>query len=267
MEEFYQTYRWLNASLIRKIHTAPTMTESSPPIIETPRLRLRRMEEPPGEEQEVSVDWARDRAFFVAVRTDPNTIRWHMDGVPDQTLQETEAWMRRQAGRPWGNYLAELRSDSLRAATTDQSPVAKDVVQLGSDGELVTVAGVGIVRPGEKAPPAAGERAKSYGPELGYVVHPSHRGHGYATEAVRGLITAFLAHEAAAERTGDLRYDYVEAETDSDNEPSQNVLRKCGFRVVRTIERDNYSYALGGWRDAIVWRLNPPEDGAERPEE
>jgi RimJ/RimL family protein N-acetyltransferase len=133
--------------------------------------------------------------------------------------------------------------------------------------EGVIVAGVGIARPGEKRPAAAGEGEKISGPELGYVVHPSHRGLGYATEAVKGLIAAFLAHEAAAERTGELRYDYIEAETDSDNEPSQNVLRKCGFRLVRTIEKGSHREALGGWRDALVWRLDHPEEGAEEPEE
>lgn len=59
--------------------------------------------------------------------------------------------------------------------------------------------------------------------EVGYGLNPAHTGHGYMTEALR----AFLAFgKSLGVRT-------VLAETLPDNIPSQNVLKRCGFRFLR----------------------------------
>jgi len=59
--------------------------------------------------------------------------------------------------------------------------------------------------------------------EIGYGLAPSQRGKGIATEAVGGLV---------GEAWKDSRVKVVFARTDQDNEPSQGVLRRAGFRQV-----------------------------------
>ena len=86
--------------------------------------------------------------------------------------------------------------------------------------------------------------------EVGYGMNPAYEGRGYMTEA----LTAFLDFGA---RRG-LRA--VRADTLSDNRRSQNVLKRCGFRLLRTEE------------DRLWWevRLGPcaaAEETGERPGE
>ncbi|MBQ3386396.1 MAG: GNAT family N-acetyltransferase [Eggerthellaceae bacterium] len=57
-------------------------------------------------------------------------------------------------------------------------------------------------------------------PEIGYGILDEHQGQGYATEAVKAVLTwAFAQHGVTA----------IEAETDPGNASSQRVLAKCGF--------------------------------------
>lgn len=57
--------------------------------------------------------------------------------------------------------------------------------------------------------------------ELGYVFHPDHWGHGYATEAVRGLLDAAFA-EWGVRR--------VTARCNPENTASWRLLERVGFR-------------------------------------
>jgi len=59
--------------------------------------------------------------------------------------------------------------------------------------------------------------------EIGYGIVPSHRGHGYVTEAVNALTAWALAQPGVTE---------VRAETETDNVASQNVLARAGFTLV-----------------------------------
>jgi [ribosomal protein S5]-alanine N-acetyltransferase len=59
--------------------------------------------------------------------------------------------------------------------------------------------------------------------EVGYGLVPSQRGKGIATEAVKGLLDAAWRDPVVK---------LVVAFTDKDNEPSQGVLRRVGFRQV-----------------------------------
>lgn len=59
--------------------------------------------------------------------------------------------------------------------------------------------------------------------EIGYGLAPSQRGKGIASEAVNGLVDRAWS---------DARVKVVFARTDQDNEPSQGVLRRAGFRQV-----------------------------------
>jgi RimJ/RimL family protein N-acetyltransferase len=66
--------------------------------------------------------------------------------------------------------------------------------------------------------------------EWGYRLVPAARGKGYATEATRALLT-----RAAAEYSGDLI-----AIIHPDNQPSQNVCHKVGFRWWKTADVDGH---------------------------
>jgi RimJ/RimL family protein N-acetyltransferase len=57
--------------------------------------------------------------------------------------------------------------------------------------------------------------------ELGYVVHPDFSGHGYATEAARGLLRLGFEH---------LGLHRIIARIDERNEPSARVARRLGMR-------------------------------------
>jgi RimJ/RimL family protein N-acetyltransferase len=58
---------------------------------------------------------------------------------------------------------------------------------------------------------------------IGYAIVPSARGHGYATEAIRGLTGWALARADV---------DEVHADTLPDNEPSVRALLRAGFAEV-----------------------------------
>jgi ribosomal-protein-alanine N-acetyltransferase len=64
--------------------------------------------------------------------------------------------------------------------------------------------------------------------EIGYGLVPSQRGKGIATEAVNGLLSTAWT---------DPLIKLVVAFTDRDNEPSQDVLRRVGFRHVHSDNR------------------------------
>ncbi len=56
--------------------------------------------------------------------------------------------------------------------------------------------------------------------EIGYGIHESYQGHGYATEAVNAAVMWALQQPGIT---------CVEAETEPDNQASRRVLEKCGF--------------------------------------
>ena len=63
--------------------------------------------------------------------------------------------------------------------------------------------------------------------EIGYTMSPEHQGHGYATEAARGLLAyAFDRYEIAAAR----------AVTDARNAPSIAVAQHLGMHLANTVQ-------------------------------
>lgn len=77
--------------------------------------------------------------------------------------------------------------------------------------------------------------------DVGYMVHPSAWGNGYATEAVRAAMDAWCdgygGVRAAMEGLTARKIHALRAETYPGNEPSYRVLQKCGFERVG-VERD-----------------------------
>jgi RimJ/RimL family protein N-acetyltransferase len=64
---------------------------------------------------------------------------------------------------------------------------------------------------------------------IGYWLVPGETGHGYASASVRAML---------AELFGRRDRSRVEAFIDSENAPSEAVLRRCGFHLMERFDRD-----------------------------
>ena len=80
--------------------------------------------------------------------------------------------------------------------------------------------------------------------EIGYIIHPEHAGHGYATEAGRVLLR--IAFQ-------DLGLHRVVASTDARNTASGRVLEKLGMRAeAHFVENE---YVKGEWQSERVYAI------------
>jgi RimJ/RimL family protein N-acetyltransferase len=80
--------------------------------------------------------------------------------------------------------------------------------------------------------------------EIGFIVHPDHQGHGYATEAARPLLK--LAFE-------DVQVHRVIARVESRNVASARVLEKLGMRQeAHLIENE---FVKGEWQSELVYAM------------
>jgi len=164
-------------------------------------------------------------------------------------------------GRLW---IRALTKDQLRHAVSDQGRLARELdcclapelvserargaigVKIGKmshspDGHhpwftywllLEKIEKVGIGFAGFKGPPDQDLQV-----EIGYGIAPSYQGFGYMTEAVLGLVDWALLQPGCRA---------VTAETLKLNLPSQRVLVKTGFHIVRETDQE------------IFWRLERP---------
>jgi ribosomal-protein-alanine N-acetyltransferase len=82
-------------------------------------------------------------------------------------------------------------------------------------------------------------------PEIGYMLHPEHWGHGYASEALCGL----LAHFAATRP----EIDELIADVDPRNHRSMAMLRRLGFEESELIPRTIKTHI--GWCDSVYFRI------------
>ncbi|MET0236111.1 MAG: GNAT family N-acetyltransferase [Kibdelosporangium sp.] len=88
--------------------------------------------------------------------------------------------------------------------------------------------------------------------EIGYVLHPGHHGHGFATEAARPLLAlAFQGLEAHR----------VIGRLDGRNAASARVLAKLGMRMEAHF-REN-EWVKGEWTDEIVYAILASEWSAD----
>jgi ribosomal-protein-alanine N-acetyltransferase len=94
-------------------------------------------------------------------------------------------------------------------------------------------------------------KAGAYGlPEVGFLLHPSAWGRGFATEAM----AAVIAHVFASTDS-----NHLTADVDPRNTASRRVLEKLGFRISHSATR---TFLLGDeWCDSVYYRL----DRNERP--
>ncbi|MEU4624992.1 GNAT family N-acetyltransferase [Actinoplanes sp. NPDC023801] len=89
------------------------------------------------------------------------------------------------------------------------------------------------------------ERARGMQAELGWVLHPGHAGHGFATEAIRALLR--LCFE-------DLRLHRVTATCFAANEPSWRLMERVGMRREFHTVRDSL-HRSGEWLDCFGYAL------------
>lgn len=89
--------------------------------------------------------------------------------------------------------------------------------------------------------------------EIGYVLHPDHQGHGYATEACRALLG--LAFDG-------LGLHRVTGRIDARNHASAAVLRRLGMRQEAHL-REN-EWFKGEWSDEIDFAILDREWRAQR---
>jgi RimJ/RimL family protein N-acetyltransferase len=80
--------------------------------------------------------------------------------------------------------------------------------------------------------------------EVGFVLHPDHQGHGYATEATRALLR--LAFE-------ELRLHRVIGRCEARNDASANVLERLGMR--REAHLVENEWVKGEWQSELVYAL------------
>ncbi len=80
--------------------------------------------------------------------------------------------------------------------------------------------------------------------EVGYIVHPDHQGHGYATEAV-GVLLRVAFDELDLHR--------VVGRVESRNAPSARVLEKLGMR--REAHLVENEYVKGEWQSELVYAI------------
>jgi RimJ/RimL family protein N-acetyltransferase len=80
--------------------------------------------------------------------------------------------------------------------------------------------------------------------EIGFLLHPDHHGHGYATEAGRVLLR--IGFE-------DLRLHRVIGRLEARNEPSARVLQRLGMR--REAHLVENEYVKGEWQSELVYAI------------
>lgn len=91
--------------------------------------------------------------------------------------------------------------------------------------------------------------------EIGYVLHPAHHGHGYATEACEALLG--IGFEVAG-------LHRIVASADARNEASVRVMERLGMRR-EALLREN-EVVKGEWTDEVIYAMLASEwqRGADR---
>jgi RimJ/RimL family protein N-acetyltransferase len=80
--------------------------------------------------------------------------------------------------------------------------------------------------------------------EVGFILHPDHHGHGYATEAAAALLA--LAFD-------ELRVHRVVGRLEARNEASARVLQRLGMRKEAHLVENEY--VKGEWQSEVVYAL------------
>ena len=134
-------------------------------------------------------------------------------------------------------YGVQSAADCVRLAAERAASVDFWAVCLCSSGELVGNLYLHLLEPAEW---------RTY--ELGYVFHPDHWGHGYASRAASALVNAVFS-EAHAHR--------VQANCNPENFASWRLLERIGFRreghLLRNVSFNEDAHGNPVWQDTYVY--------------
>ena len=147
-------------------------------------------------------------------------------------LEQVSRWLTR----------APRTVDEHRASFEDPSSLAKTIiVQRGTDviGDLM------LQVEDAWAQAEVADQALDVQAELGWVLHPHHAGHGYATEAVRELVR--LAFEELGLRR-------LTASCFADNTASRRLMERLGMRRETYTVRESL-HRSGEWLDGMGYAL------------
>jgi RimJ/RimL family protein N-acetyltransferase len=147
-------------------------------------------------------------------------------------LPEVSRWLTRETGS-----LEDYRDQFLTPSRLAKSAVIE------RDGRVVGDLMLDVQDAWGQAEVA--DRARGTQGELGWVLHPGHTGHGYATEAVRALL------DIAFEEVGLRR---VTASCFAANESSWRLMERVGMRRESYNVRDSL-HRSGDWLDGMVYAL------------
>ena len=171
------------------------------------------------------------------VRTDRLTIRPATRDDVESTwafrqLTEVSRWITRA---PVG----------LEAYRTDFEDAERLAMTLVVELEGVVIGDLMVKVEDAWAQAEVADRAHRVQAELGWVLHPDHAGHGYATEAVSALIR--LCFEALGLRR-------VTANCFADNEASWRLMERVGMRREVYTVRESL-HRSGDWLDGMGYAL------------
>ena len=143
-----------------------------------------------------------------------------------------------------GRWLTSASStvDEYRAMFEDPERLAMLLV-VELDGAVI---GDLMVKVGDAwAQAEVKEQARGVQAELGWVIHPDHTGHGYASEAVRELLRLCF---------DELHLRRVTADCFADNEASWRLMERVGMRrEVHTLQES--LHRSGEWLDGLGYAL------------
>jgi len=140
----------------------------------------------------------------------------------------------------WGNLRRWRRGwDENGLISTDSGTLIAT-----RDGETLGL----VVWHGQHVTPAPG----AYNWEIGIVLLPQARGHGYGTQAQRLLARYLFAHTTA---------NRVWAATEVENIAEQRALEKAGF--TREGVSRGIGWRAGSWRDGVTYSLLRTDPGAQ----
>ena len=143
-----------------------------------------------------------------------------------------------------GRWLTSASStvDEYRATFEDPERLAMLLV-VELDGAVI---GDLMVKVGDAwAQAEVKEQARGVQAELGWVIHPDHTGHGYASEAVRELLRLCF---------DELHLRRVTADCFADNEASWRLMERVGMRrEVHTLQES--LHRSGEWLDGLGYAL------------
>jgi RimJ/RimL family protein N-acetyltransferase len=169
------------------------------------------------------------------------TARLELRAATADDAEATWAHRRLESVSHWLTH-APTTLEQYRTYFVDPVRLAKTLI-VERDSEVIGDLMLAVENAWSQAEVA--ERARGVQAELGWVLHPDHSGHGYATEAVRELIR--IAFE-------DLSLRRVTANCFADNVASWRLMERVGMRRELHTVRESL-HRSGQWLDGLGYAL------------